>query len=35
MTLSDAMRYVREIATNEGLQFSKRQLRTRVVYYPN
>lgn len=33
MSLSDAMRYVREIATSEGLRFSKRQLRTHAVHY--
>ena len=33
MTLSDAMRYVREIAASEGLRFSKRQLRTHAVHY--
>lgn len=29
------MAFVRDAASREGLQFSKRQLRTRVVYYPN
>lgn len=33
MSLSDAMRYVREIAASEGLRFSKRQLRTHAVHY--
>lgn len=35
MTLSDAMRYVREIAASEGLRFSKRQLRAHAVHYLN
>lgn len=35
MTLSAAMRYVRDIATSEGLRFSKRQLRIHAVHYLN
>ncbi|QEU11282.1 MULTISPECIES: hypothetical protein [Dermabacter] len=35
MTLSAAMRHVRDIATSEGLRFSKRQLRTCAVHYLN
>ena len=35
MSLSDAMTYVREIATSTGLRFSKRQLRTHAVTYLN
>lgn len=33
MSVSDAVRYVGEIAASVGLRFSKRQLRTHAVHY--